>query len=215
MAAGDAIQIGSDLLLVHEGMADLHVLGAMIRRLSITGYQLLNLKGQTNRRRYLKGLAFSPHFKVPVPGFNGPVRSLAIVLDAEEDATATFAGLRDALINAGLPAPDALGQITAGPLRVGIFLVPDNRSAGKIETLCLRSVENDPAWKCLDGFFRCVEENGCTLPVNMDKARAQAFLATRSQPDLPVGLAALEGYWNVEGPAFAPLAEFLRTLAVP
>ena len=184
-----------------------------MRRVAITGYQPLNLKGQTNRRGYFKGLALSPHFKAPIPGVGGPVRSLAIVLDAETDASATFTGLRDALTNAGLPAPDAPGQITAGPLKVGVFLVPDNRSAGKIETLCLRSVEDDPAWRCLDGFFRCVEENGGILPVNMDKARAQAFLATRPQPDLPVGLAALEGYWNVDGPAFTPLADFLRVLA--
>ena len=215
MAAGEIIEIRSDLLLVHEGKADLHVLRELRSRLLIGGYQSLPLNGQSNRRRYLKALALSPHFKTPVPDFDHPVRALAVVLDAETNAMGTFNGIRDALLNAGLPTPDAPGGIAEGPLRVGVFLVPDNASPGMIETLCLRSVQDDPAWACLDDFFACVVNCGGTLPVNMDKAKAQAFLATRPTPNLPVGLAAEEGYWNFEHQAFAPLAAFLRTLAQP
>ena len=209
MAAGDPVQIQSDMLLVHEGVAsDLHVLGALLRHAGIQGLQPLALGGQSKMRGFFKSLALSPHFK-------DSVRSLGIVLDAESDATATFQKVRDALIAAGLSAPAAPGEIAVGLPYVGVFLVPDNKSPGMIETLCLRSVEGDPAWNCLDVFFNCVRERGGTLPTNIDKARAQAFLSTRPQPDLPVGLAALEGYWKFESAAFTPLVGFLRELSVP
>ena len=215
MATGDPIQIGSDLLLVHEGKGDLNVLGALMRHAGIEGFQTLPLNGQQKIRGFFKALGASPHFKAAVPDYGHPVRSLAIVLDAEQDVTATFRRVCDALSSAGLPAPAALGESSAGSPRVGVFLVPDNQSAGKIETLCLRSVEDDPAWSCLDVFFDCVRQRGGALPENIDKARAQAFLSTRPQPDRSVGHAALEGYWRFESPAFASLIAFLRELATP
>lgn len=213
MAASDPLQIGSDLLLVHEGDADRHIIGELTRRVEIRGFQPLSMKGQGKMRPFLKALSASPHFKSPVPGFEHPVRALAIVLDAEEDATATFQRVRAALAAANLPTPNEAGGIVEGTLRVGVFLAPDNRSPGKIETLCLHSVENDPAWPCLEVFFNCVRERGGKIPANIDKARAQAFLATRPQPDLPVGLAALEGYWDFTNRAFEPLVTFLRQMA--
>lgn len=213
-ASSDPREIGSDLLFIHEGQgADLHVMGELCRREGIQGFQFLSLNGHSKLRGFLKALARSPHFRSPVPGYSTPVRAMAIVLDAEGDAAAAFAKVADALASAGLPAPAAAGQVTAGVLKVGVFLVPDNVSPGMIETLCLRSVAADPAWECLDVFFRCVESNGGTLPANIDKARAQAFLSTRPQPDLPVGLAALEGYWDFAHETFKPLIDFLRRLA--
>lgn len=214
MAASDPLQIQRDLLLIHEGIAaDLHVLGELVRRSEIQGFQFFPMKGQGNMRPFLKALSASPHFRASVPGFEHSVRALAIVLDAEKDAVATFQRVRDALVAADLPTPDKAGGVVEGALRVGVFLVPDNMSSGKIETLCLRSVEGDPAWVCLEVFFGCVRERGGAVPENLDKAHAQAFLATRAQPDLPVGLAALEGYWDFAHPAFEPLVTFLRQVA--
>ena len=63
-----------------------------------------------------------------------------------------------------------------------------------IETLCLRSVENDPAMPCVEAFFRCLEERGHPLPSNLEKARTHAFLSTRTKPDLPMWTAALNDY---------------------
>jgi hypothetical protein len=214
MARRDPLQIGSDLLLLHEGTADLHILGSLLRHAEVElGFQPVEVGGQAKLRKLLKALVLTPHFKSPVPGYEHPVRGLAVVLDAETDAAATFRSIKGALTAAGLPAPDAAGTITPGPLKVGVFVVPDNRSPGKIETLCLDSVRDDPAWSCLEVFFTCVRENGGTIPENLDKARAQAFLATRANPALPVGLAAVEGYWRFESAAFQALLAFLRQVA--
>jgi hypothetical protein len=212
--ATDPLEIGSDLLLVHEGTADLQVLGALMRHVTIQGFQLIELGGQPKMRHFFKALAKSPHFKSPVRGFETPVRAIAVVIDAETDAEATFQSVCDALTAADLPAPSAAGGISDGPLRIGVFLLPDNHSAGKIETLCLRSVADDPAWSCVGLFFDCVKERTGKLPANLDKAHAQAFLSTRPEPDLPVGLAALEGYWRWESPVFAPLIGFLKAISI-
>lgn len=213
MAKRDPFQISSDLLLLHEGTADLKVLGALMRHAGIQGYQPIEVGGHSKLRALLKALVLSPHFKNSIPVVGHPVRALAVVLDAETDAAATFQSVRDALVAAGLPVPGTAGEIAQGPLKVGVFLVPDNRSSGKIETLCLESVRDDPAWSCLDAFFSCVSERGGVLPNNIEKARAQAFLSTRANPALPVGLAADEGYWRLEHAAFQSLVTFLRTVA--
>jgi len=215
MVKRDPLQIGSDLLLLHEGTADLKVLGALMRQAGIEGYQPIEVGGHSKLRALLKALVLTPHFKTPVPGFEHPVRAVAVVLDAETNAEATFQSVRDALGAAGIPAPVTAGEIVEGPLKVGVFLVPDNQSAGKIESLCLDSVRDDPAWSCLDRFFACVRERGGVLPENMDKASAQAFLATRPNPALPVGLAAEEGYWRFESVGFQKLAAFLRLVGAP
>ena len=215
MGAEEPVQIGSDLLLVHEGTSDLHVLGSLMRHSRIEGFQTLSLDGHDAQklRRFFKGLAASPHFTSLVPGFASPVRSLAIVLDAESDATKTFEEIREALMAANLPVPLGPGRISDELPHVGVFLLPDNESAGMIETLCLRSVQDDPAWNCIDELFECLRRQLGTLPTNPDKARAQAFLSTRPRPNLPVGLAALEGYWRFDSQAFEPLVGFLRALS--
>ena len=70
MAKRDPIQIGSDLLLLHEGNADLRILGALLRHAAIEGYQLIEVGGHSKLRALLKALVLTPHFKNPVPGFD-------------------------------------------------------------------------------------------------------------------------------------------------
>lgn len=215
MPARDATQITHDLLLVVEGQAEIPIFREMRRHHSIEGFQTFAINGRNKQRGFFKNLAVSPHFRTPVADCAGLMRAVAVVLDAEDDAASTFRSVRDALLNAGLPAPDAPGGIAEGELRVGVFLVPDNQTPGMIETLCLRSVDGDPALACLDEYFRCFVAGGGTLPTNMHKARAQAFLATRPKPNLSVGIAAEERYWSLGHAAFSPLTDFLRKLATP
>ena len=45
-----------------------------------------------------------------------------------------------------------------------------------------------------------------------DKSRAHAYIATRSQPQHSVGVAALRGYWDMAHPALADARRFLTAL---
>ena len=42
--------------------------------------------------------------------------------------------------------------------------------------------------------------------------KSNCSLASRYKPDLDLGIAAKEGYWQMDHPAFAQVKQFLRTL---
>ncbi len=50
------------------------------------------------------------------------------------------------------------------------------------------------------------------LPDAPSVAKVHAFLASRYKPDLDLGIAAKEGYWQLDHPAFAQVKQFLSTL---
>lgn len=50
------------------------------------------------------------------------------------------------------------------------------------------------------------------MPVRPSVEKVHAFLASRYNPRLTLGMAAKKGYWNLEHPAFNPLKTFLRSL---
>ena len=45
-----------------------------------------------------------------------------------------------------------------------------------------------------------------------DKARAHAFIATKPDPHVSVGVAARKKYWNLDHPALTPVCDFLRSV---
>ena len=202
----DPVKISSDRLLLCEGKTTLLVLGPFCRKLDIQGFQPLDFGSKDNFGNFLKDVAI-------LPGFAAQVHTIAIVRDAENDAAAAFASVRQSLADVGLPMPNTPGEVAGDGRRVGVFIVPDNTASGMIETLCMRSVASDPAFSCIDQFFECVVQRVDVHPTNMHKARAQAFLATRQNVDYHVGRAADAGIWNFEHEAFAPLEQFLRKLA--
>jgi hypothetical protein len=204
--ATDPIKIDSERLLLCEGKTTNLVLGPLLRRYEIRGFQPIDFGSKDHFSDFIQDLRL-------VPGFSVGVKSIAIVRDAETEAPNAFASVRRSLLAAGLPSPDAAGKTVDGPPQVGVFIVPDNASPGMIETLCMQSVEDDPAVGCVREFFDCVADRAGRRPANIHKARAQAFLATLETVDYHVGRAADRGSWNFDHRAFGPLIEFLRRLA--
>jgi len=94
---------------------------------------------------------------------------------------------------------------------VSVYILPDCKGAGMLETLCLQSVAKDAVLPCVDEYLDCIQTGG-NLPGNLDKARLHAFLASRPKPDLQLGEAASAGYWPWDHPAFERLKEFLLAL---
>lgn len=183
----------------------MHFFEALLRHLGLQDQiEIRNFGGNTDLRSVLAALVDTSEFKQLV-------KVVAVVRDAEDDANAALKSVSNALAAVGL-TPSARPHI-----RTTIFILPDNSSPGKIETLCVQSVRADPGYvpvySCVEEFFACVQQNS-QLPAKFDEAKAyaQAFLATREDVQLFPGLAAYRGYWPWDSAVFDPLKQFLRAL---
>jgi len=148
---------------------------------------------------------------LPVTSGFSQVTSLGIARDADSNARSAFQSVCGSLKRAGLRVPQQPMVAASGNPTVSVFVLPDCTSPGMLETLCLQSVESDPIMPCVAEYFDCVAANG-SVPGNMDKARLQALLASRSRPGLSLRDATKAGYWPWDSPVFDPLKQFLRAL---
>ena len=198
-----------DVLITHprqllvEGRTAKIFFNAFLAARGFSEIDVQSFGGVTDLRGFLRAFVRSPGF--------GAVKALGVVRDAESDATAACESVRAAFRQAGLSQPTLHALVAAGTPATGIFILPDGRGPGMLETLCLAAVGRDPSFACVEDFVRCLGERGAH-PAPLDKARAQAFLASRARAGLEVGRAAQTGYWPLEGDAFDPLAAFLAEL---
>jgi hypothetical protein len=192
-------------VLVVEGMTPFQFFKALLRHIGLLNViEIRNFGGVTDFSVFLEAL-------VATPGFDN-VESLGVVRDAEEDANGAFASVCDSLRRAGLDEPARPLAITTGKPNVSVFILPDCVTPGMIETLCMQAVEEDPSIPCIEAYMECIARELSEIPSPIDKARVQAFLASRERPGLQLGEAAHAGYLPWDKPAFDQLKQFLRAL---
>lgn len=133
--------------------------------------------------------------------------------DADTNARDAFRSVHDAVNAVGLQAPREHAGFSDGrPPAVGIFIVPDGRAQGAVETLCNQSVAETPGGACVERYLTCLQDGNALLSRNRDKSFAHAWLASRRDPVARVGEAARQGEWNLDHPAFTPLVRFVERL---
>jgi len=185
--------------------------------LQIPDVEIHDFRSNAEFPGYLKSFCARPEFKEQV-------RSLGIIRDAEslpdsrqprpaaEAAKAAFDSVCHSLAAAGQSKPAQMGSFADGPPRIGVFILPNCRDDGMLETLCLESVQTDGTSKCLEDFFACMAAAGALSARNMTKAKTFAFLAAKDISDPLVGRAAQKGIWTWSHAAFQKLNQFLRAL---
>ena len=200
----DPETIERKIQLLVEGNDQRNFFGALVGRLSLSAIQVQNYGGVDEFREFLRAFA-------AMPGF-AKVGSIGVVRDAEgRPAVSAFDSVRSSLQRAGLPVPERPGQRSPGVPAVTVFVLPDNDRPGMLETLLRESFANTPEDRCVDAYVECLREAG--IPVDRpDKARVHAWLASRREPHVSAGVAALKGYWDLKHPAFARLRAFLSGL---
>lgn len=191
-------------LLVEGRDAEVFVC-ALMAHLGIRGVQVQNYRGVSDLQAFLKALRQAPHFKEKVT-------RLGVIRDAESDARAALQSVSQALQAARLPAPAKQSHFVGLHPEVGYFILPDGISPGMLESLCMASVEADPAIPCVEAYFLCLRGQGLRPPIHPEKARAHAFLASRDAPDLLVGEAAWRGYWRFDHGSMNGLRSFLSSI---
>src|SRR3990167_6155488 len=83
----------------------------------------------------------------------GPYERIGAVLDANANLAGRWAQIRDRLTSTGValpPTPDPAGTIVTGirpDSKVGVWLMPDNRTPGRLEDFLATLVPaGDPCW---------------------------------------------------------------------
>ena len=197
--------IESRIQLLVEGNDQRNFFEAFIDHLSLADIQIQNFGGVTDLRPFLSIL-------VKRSGFRETVQSVGIVRDAETSAQAAFQSVQSSLENAGLPVPNQPERRAGSSPAVTVLILPGDNSPGMLETLLNETFANTPEEACINAFFECIEDSSGVPIQRPHKARAQAYLATKPEPHLSVGVAAKRDYWNLNHPVFNRVRQFLTAL---
>jgi len=190
-------------VLAVEGKDEVNFFGALLEYLEIAGSDIRDLGGKDKFKVKLPAL-------VKMRGFSD-VEVLAVIRDADKDADAAFDSVRDVLAKEGLEPPARMNRFSDGNPVIGIFIMPGDSDHGMLEDLCLRTVKDHPAMKCVDIFVNCVAELDHPPKISA-KAKAQAFLAAMPEIVNSVGVAARKRYWNFNSNELSDLITFVDTL---
>jgi hypothetical protein len=205
MAIGDRVfRIQKRKMLIVEGKDEEGFFAALLSHLHLPEIQVAGIGGKTKIRSQLKALTKDPQF--------GDVTALGIIRDADPDPKGAFQSVKDALSAAGLPHPNRPLYPLKGPPKVNVIILPSSGKTGALEDLCLVAVGHEPSKVCVDEFFDCLRDRDLVPPKELSKAKVRTFLASQEDPTLPLGLAALKGYWPFDDAAFGSLRQFLTSL---
>jgi len=200
--------IKSKKVLAVEGLDEENFFDSLLKHMNITDFDIHKVGGKNQFPKKLPALLKTPGFFAPDE--SPLVTYLGIVRDKDEDEA--FKSISKIIATLGLKPPTKQSTFSDGTPKVGIFIMPGNKVEGTmLEDLCLKSVENHPAMKCVNEFASCVSAME-PKPKNISKAKAQTFLAAQPEIANSVGVGAQKGYWDFESPALDELKQFLSNL---
>ena len=201
-----ATKIESRVQLLVEGNDQRNFFDGLVEHLSFKGIQIQNFGGVTELRGFLGAF-------VNMPGFHETVDSVGIVRDAETSAEGAFQSVQSSLLNAKLPVPHRPEERAGTDPMVTAMILPSADRDGMLETLLCETFAGTPVDRCIDDFFACAAALPGTSIERRSKARAHAFLATKPKPHLSVGVAAKNGYWDLNHAAFSRIRDFVKMIA--
>ena len=113
--------------------------------------------------------------------------AVGILVDANDDPDARWAAVSNRLRKAGISTPrdpSRDGTIMGGTPRIGVWLMPDNRSAGEIEDFVKRMIpRNDPVQSLARQYIQSIPAEARKFPTGKrSRAELHAWLATRETP---------------------------------
>jgi hypothetical protein len=148
---------------------------------------------------------------------------LGIVVDANGDARARWAAIRDILHGEGYPAaslePDANGLIVRGSRflpRFGVWIMPDNTGTGMVEDFAARLIPSDDSlWPLVRSAVDGIPTAERRFPeVRRSKAEIHTWLAWQEYPGSPMGQAITKGDLDGEAPLARRFVDWLRRLMI-
>ena len=201
-------QITSRKVIVVEGPDDDKFFECLLKSLGVADFDIRFVGGKNEFRNKLPALKRNRGFF----DADGSCYVTHFVVIRDRNSDDAFRSIANTLKKEGFTPSEKPGQFSDDHPKVGIFIMPGETIEGTmLEDLCLETVNDRPAMKCVDEFSSCVSALK-TKPKNISKAKAQAFLASQPEFANSVGLGAQKGYWNFKSPCLAELKAFLSHL---
>lgn len=132
------------------------------------------------------------------------ISALGMIVDADDDLNRQWAQIVRSLetepVMRSLPSePETGGTIVPGIPRLGIWVMPDNQSAGELEDFIFRMIpQPDPIWPRSEQYIDKIPESDRRfLSHKALRAKVHAWMATRSRPR-PMWIGISEGDLELE-----------------
>ncbi len=166
-----------DRVLLVEGQDDKHIVLQLCERHQSTRSFFIDDKG--NIDQVLESIALE--IKAP------DRQAVGILVDANDDRTRRWAAVQNRLRRAGITSPqspDPDGTIIQANPRIGIWLMPDNTSAGELEDFVAKMIpDNDPVWPLSQSYIDGIPSRDRKfIAKKRSRAQVYAWLATRKDP---------------------------------
>lgn len=175
--------------------------------------QVIDFGGIGDLRKFLASLKRLPRYE--------QVETIVVVRDAETDPMSAIDSIKGALKNEELPIPNKPCEFAGSSLRVAYIIFPeigkdangnDSISSGTLEDLCLRIVENDPIFECVDQYLQCLQTKGASI-THSHKTKLHTYLSGKKEfVGLKIGEAAKVGAWNWDHSKLAPFRQVILTM---
>ena len=143
---------------------------------------------------------------------------LGIILDADESPSNRWQSIRNCLIDKFPDLPEQLpqsGLIHSGEIKVGIWMMPDNKERGMLETFLQFLLPGDrkELWGFSEQSCRQAKEQGaCFKDCHNDKAKIHTWLAWQNPPGRQLHNAITERILSPASPQAAVFMQWFRNL---
>jgi hypothetical protein len=200
-------------MILVEGVDDLNFIAHFLKYQNIENVQILNIGGEGNFEEQLEVIYLQNSSNI--------LNSLAIFRDADgKEPLKVFNDLAKIVTKIGWTCPKIIESFSKGTPKIGIFIIPNKEEGGTLEHLFLKTVEDSPYLTCVGDFYSEIEVIRERLEINIKgikdnreaKIKAASLLLTTKRYDTRVGLAAENGYWNLDHPCLDSIKQFLSKL---
>ena len=173
--------------LIVEGIDDFHAATHIWRR-----HANADLSPHISVKGGISNLLSAIEGEIKTPGR----QALGIIVDADDDLSARWQAVAGRLADEGIqppnsPNPDGtIIEARNGYPRVGIWLMPDNASAGELEDFIAEMIpDGDPVWPLSANYIDGIPAPHRKFSANKEtRAKVHAWLAARENPR-PMGQA--------------------------
>ena len=199
-------EIQKEKIILTEGKDDKYFIKKFLEYEKIEEVQVISLGGESKIK-----LTFPLFF---TRGDFDIIKKLAIIRDADTNSDDKFKSTIYHIKNNGLTPPGSLNSFSNKKPNIGVFIITKvGLKNGMLEDLCLETVKDSEAMKCVEKFFGCVNKLP-DKPKNPSKSKCQAYSATLPISYPNIGIAAKNSVWSFENKGLNELRTFLQNFRV-